>query len=173
MAVGQKTDLARPQRRLQLVLRLQIRVRVTLYYLQPWKPWLKDRDDSKTLCVTFRLPYFSLRFSPNPSSLSYRIIIYKRHSGTTFEFKFSREQELAKFRTNEFQRFAATVIYSLISHDFTRKKKKKKEIFRGTRPEYKNTRTFFPRNRFNPTLRDANGKRETVIDERRLLFSLG
>jgi len=34
IAVGQKTDLARPQRRLQLVLGLQIRVRVTLYYLK-------------------------------------------------------------------------------------------------------------------------------------------
>lgn len=127
MAVGQKTDLARPQRRLQLVLRLQIRVRVTLYYLQPWKPWLKDRDDSKTLrplCNLLRLPYFSLRFSPNPSSLSYRIIIYKRHSGTTFEFKFSREQELAKFRTNEFQRFAATIIFSYLARFYKEKKKK-------------------------------------------------
>jgi len=37
MAVGQKTDLARPQRRLQLVLGLQIRVRVTLYHLQARK----------------------------------------------------------------------------------------------------------------------------------------
>lgn len=37
MAVGQKTDLARPQRRFQLVLRLQIRVRVSLYYLKAQK----------------------------------------------------------------------------------------------------------------------------------------
>lgn len=37
MAVGQKTDLARPQWRLQLVLGLQIRVRVTLYYLKAQK----------------------------------------------------------------------------------------------------------------------------------------
>lgn len=48
MTVGQKTDLARPQRRLQLVLGLQIRVRVTLYYLQPWKPLVKDQDNSST-----------------------------------------------------------------------------------------------------------------------------
>lgn len=150
MAVGQKTDLARPQRRLQLVLRLQIRVRVTLYYLQPWKPWLKDRDDSKTLrplCNLLRLPYFSLRFSPNPSSLSYRIIIYKRHSGTTFEFKFSREQELAKFRTNEFQRFAATIIFSYLARFY---KEKKKKYFEERVQSTKTRVFFFPTQSFQP-----------------------
>ena len=69
MAVGQKTDLARPQRRLQLVLGLQIRVRVTLYYLQPWKPWLKIRT-----ILVYRLTFGSRRFTlrrRRPVSLSF------------------------------------------------------------------------------------------------------
>lgn len=60
-------------------------------------------------------------------------------------------------------------LYSLISHDFTRKKKR--NISRNASRVQKHA-YFFPTQSFHPTLRDANGKRETVIDERRLLFSL-
>lgn len=152
MAVGQKTDLARPQRRLQLVLRLQIRVRVTLYYLQPWKPWLKDRDDSKTLCVTFfASPIFLSAFLQTPlpyliGSL-YRNVYINVTRGQLSSSSFRENKNLPSFEGTS-SKDSRLQLYILLSRTILQGKKER-NISRNASRVQKHA-YFFPTQSFQP-----------------------